>query len=287
MPKRDPVSVEEARRAIALAKGRVLPEHTDEGHFYRIIKKGRASGKGKDKLVKSVTSRNVMKGSPHLMKWAAQLAVESIEKQVFGAAEAVLAPEVRSAAIMAHINSRDDSGDVGSQAHGLLEQYVEAWMATGEHPAIDLANGDIDPRAVAAVRSGVAYLQSRPEIVPVACEVLVGHTEYKLSIAGTLDLVVWNKDTGELEIVDYKTSNSIDPFYAAQLAAYAWALEGMCRMRVRGALTIVKLDKWSDRFEAHKVADRRKAMDFYRACNQVADSLDSELFSPRKEEVTI
>ena len=229
------------------------------------------------------------------MKWAAKLAVDKMLAPgpdglytFTSIASAERSLEVTEAAVMAHVTSRDDSGDVGTAAHDLLELYVNAWIASGERPTQLVIPTGTDARAIAAMRAGIAYLASRPEVVPIATEVAVGYVEGKLAVAGKLDLVLWNQKTAVLEILDWKSSSRIEPFYAAQIAAYAWALEKMAGIRVRGNLIVVKLDKYSDRFEVHKVRDRKAATDLYRACDAICQlTEETDQFAPSKVAVVI
>lgn len=106
-------------------------------------------------------------------------------------------------------------GDIGTAVH----ETVELWTRdTFEIPdlsqvEIEIENMDLLPYVSGAVQ----YLNTHVQRV-IYSEVTVFNREY--AYAGTVDAIVKLK-TGELAVIDWKTSNAIYPEHALQLVAYA------------------------------------------------------------------
>jgi len=226
--------------------GKIIAAHDEKGHHYKFVESG--------SIVDSVTTKNIIQ-KEHLIAWAVKLGVEFLEQE--NRFEALKDPERRSdvltAALFKYKDFRDDAGDVGTVAHHIIEAYIEVWTTTGTRPSniIDYVPNNCDPRAVAAARCASAAFDKYPELEPLACEMLVGIDGVS---AGTLDLLMFNNITGEVELWDWKTSNNIDDFYWLQISAYAEMLRRMTDNKI--SITnarIIKLDKFSNRPKIYRV----------------------------------
>lgn len=244
-------------------RGRVIARHTADRHFYEVAATGR--------LLPSVTQKNVLQ-SPHLLPWAARLAVEHVHANgLWPELDGPRGKEIMRTATTRHAAVRDDAGNVGTQAHDAIEAYVNEWIASGRRPD-DIApflEPGADPRAVSGARAGAAFFDRYPA-TPIAAELLVGVDTPTFQAAGTLDLVVQTAD-GKLEIWDWKTSNRVSPFYAAQVAAYARAFELMTGLRVTGQLRVAKISKDDGSVKPYVVRDRKAALELYKSSARCYD----------------
>lgn len=240
--------------------GKVTAQHDEFGHHYLI-------GKGKTaKLVDSVTTKLILE-KPHLVGWAVKLGFEFME-----GLWPTMTKENRDSylqgAILAHTEARDFAGDVGTQAHEILENWANDWIKTGTPKDIKLFVPEgTNYRAIAAARSGEAvFLKSG--CVPVACELLVGSKRY--NSAGTLDMLVWNPAKEWLELWDYKSSNHVSDPYAIQVSAYKKFFEDMTKLKI-GDCKILHLSKDYDKFTLYKVPEIDEAFKAFVAISKVYD----------------
>lgn len=252
-------------RAVVDAKvrGRVTPCHTADRHFYRVEATG--------KLLPSVTSKNVLQ-SPHLLPWAAKLAVEHVHKnRLWDELDGPMGKDIMRTATTQHTAVRDDAGSVGTATHNAAEAYVNEWIRTGARPADIRAflEPGADPRSVSGARAFEPFLE-RYVREPVASELLVGVDTPTFQAAGTLDLLAVDHD-GQLTLVDLKTSNRVAPFYSAQVAAYAKAFELMAGLKIKGKLVIAKVSKDTGSFTPYVVRDRKAALDLYKSSARCYD----------------
>lgn len=250
-------------RAIIKEKteGKITPEHTIAGHFYRF-----PSGK----LVSSVTTKLIV-DKPHLVKWAAKMSAEWLldgDRHLRITAENK--EEYIRGAILSHTDKRDDAADVGTLAHETVERYLNAWMETNERPKDIkefLPPGDLDYRVIGAARSAEASFD-KYSIVPLASEIVVGSE--KFNCAGSLDDIMFNTLTGSIELWDTKTSNQVSDSYAMQVAAYKKFFEEMTGLKVARCY-IRKLDKFSNKFKVYQIPNLPSAFKSFKAISSVYD----------------
>lgn len=236
----------------------IQPEHTSTAHFYRF-----PSGK----LQPSVTSKLQLLSKPHLTRWAIKMAIEWLEvddRWRYLASDVTRSSYIQGAT-EAHTDIRDEAGNVGTQAHNAIEDYIKAWLVTGKRPKeikdfFPIVDGRFvaDYRAVAAARA-FSSLVDKYKIIPLASEILVG--DEKVS-AGTLDfLCLWDK---KLTLVDFKSSNSIDQIgYSLQVSAYKYFLRKMTGLSIKQC-KIIHLSKDSDRFTVYNVLRTWEAYRIFR-----------------------
>ena len=216
-------------------------EHSSTGHYYR--------HRDTSELVRSVTTK-LIADKPHLLKWSIKKAVEWLE--VNDRFARLQGPERNSMMIgaqEAYTEFRDDAGSVGSVAHEVAENYINAWIKKGVAP-LDIRAGftpAADPRSIASARAIETALKKN-NVIPIATELLVG--SLKIKTAGTLDfLCFWN---GKLTLVDFKTSNAVSDDYACQVACYKYMFEEMTGIKIP-ELKILHLSKDYDKFTIYKV----------------------------------
>jgi hypothetical protein len=232
-----------------------VPEHDTKGHHYRNTKDGR--------LVDSVTTQNII-DKPNLIPWAARIAAEWIAERL-----PLYCKEnhdqMMSEASLAFRTVRDTAGSIGTQAHDLIENYINHWIETGTRPGVIFPNSDLDPRVIAACRSSEKFFDKYPEIVPIASELLVGSS--KLDGAGTLDfLVMWGD---KLWLLDWKTSNSaLHDDYAVQVSAYKAFFEEMTGLKIDGC-SILGLSKNYDETKVYDIPFVIQAFAVFKSQNKI------------------
>lgn len=237
------------------------PRHDGSGHRYYNTKTGH--------LQRSVTTKLGILHKPHLAKWQIKVAVEwlCVEDRWQRLMHESWREEMLSGAMLAPFDVRDDAGQVGTQAHNAAEDYINDWINTGVKPA-DIkayAKDGVDPRAVASMRAVEAFF-NKHYIQPIASELLVGDIRYS---AGTLDLLAMMDD--KLTLIDFKTSNSVDPIsYSAQVAAYKYFWEGMTGLTIK-QVKILHLSKDYDKFTVYDVKYLPKA---WKAFKQICGVYD-------------
>lgn len=240
-------------------RNKISPCHDSFGHHYRFNETGI--------IVDSVTTKNILE-KEHLIPWAARLAIEFLEEN--DRFERLKGPErdvVMSGAMFKYKDERDSAGDIGTLAHNAIELYLNDWITTDIRPQsiISYIPKGVDPRVIAACRCAENAL-IKYEVVPIACELLVGNPNVS---AGTLDLLVMTK-SGKLELWDWKTSNNIDDFYAMQTSAYRRFLHYMSGLDCK-KIRIIKLDKYSDKPKIYNVADMRMEYSVFKSLSHVYD----------------
>jgi len=238
------LSAEEVRLAIKEnVIGKITAAHDSFGHHYKL-----PSGK----IVDSVTTKLVV-DKPHLIKWAIRMGFEWMEQDNrFQKLNKTNRDEFLQGAMLAHTDIRDDAGNVGTRGHDVIEQYMKEWISSGHRP-VDiktLVPADAHYRVVAIARSAEAIF-NKYHCIPVATEILVGSEKW--NCAGTLDAMVLTEEFPgfpQLELWDWKSSNSVQDSYAMQIAAYKMFFEEMTGYKI-DKCKVMKLDKYSDRFKIY------------------------------------
>lgn len=247
------MKIEEIKKIIEeKVNGVWIAEHTSDGHFYRHRDFG--------VLVKSVTGKLIAK-KEHLQRWAIKKGIEWLEQG--DRWEKLKDPALRSDYITgaqeAYTEFRDEAGSVGTLAHAVAEKYLDYWIENGIAPE-DITKAfkeGADPRSIASARAVEAALKKH-RVVPIASELLVG--DIKLNVAGTLDLLcMWD---GELAIIDFKTSNSVDDDYACQVAVYKKLFELMTGLKIK-VVKILHLSKDHDKFTIYNIPAIEEAFRAY------------------------
>lgn len=268
--------------ATKIPKNLVVPQHTSDGHFYR--------HSVTNQVYASVTTKCGILDNPHLKKWSARLAVEYLDKH-WSKVTPANKEDFYKAAVMAHQEEFEMAGDIGTEGHGIVDKYLQAWMSTGVKPKDirTFVTGE-DFRLYAITRSAEMFCNDF-NVEPVASEMFVCSTKHRF--AGTMDSLMmisrviergdshcahefWQTATGaknnrhecircsrqiikEFALVDWKTSNDIDKVeYAMQVSAYSKALYEMTGLKVKH-IVIVRLDKSQAKYEVVRVANPNQA----------------------------
>jgi CRISPR/Cas system-associated exonuclease Cas4 (RecB family) len=168
--------------------------------------------------------------------------------------------EYFKAASLAHLDTRDQAGGIGTQAHNIIEEYCNMWIFWGEKPETikSFVKTGTDSRAVAAARSAEQAFINR-KATPIASELLVGSE--KVRVAGTLDLLVQVEDFlgfPELELWDWKSSNQVGEKFALQVATYRYLFEEMTKLRIARS-RIMHLSKDTDTLVEYLIPNERLA----------------------------
>jgi hypothetical protein len=243
-------------------KGKIIPCHDEYGHHYQFVESGI--------IVDSVTTKNILE-KEHLIPWAAKLAIEFLmQDNRFERLQGVERESLMTAAQFKYKDERDQAGDIGTIVHNAIEIYINDWIATDFKPEsiVRYLPEGVDPRAVAACRCAENAI-NKYNVIPIACELLVGNPNVS---AGTLDLLVMTQK-GKLELWDWKTSNSIDDFYALQTGVYRRFLihmSGLFCSNVR----IIKLDKFSDKPKVYNVPKPDVAYNTFKLLSSVYDYMN-------------
>lgn len=309
---------------LKIPEGMITAEHSADAHFYRHNPSGI--------LLPSVTAITGMMPSPHLKKWAAGLAADyliarsSFLEAVQTNNDSDALKNLRAGAIMAHEDIFHDAGDVGTQGHTIIEEYLNRWIDTGERPE-DITSSiepDRDARLWAITRSAEAFCNDF-RIIPIRSELLVANP--KDGYAGTLDFLAYvafptgrgevpfcehseivsgsvnwhdiecgvchSTWTYKLTLVDWKSSNAIamKSEYVMQTVAYAKAFKVLTGIHIPEIL-IVRLDKKQMKYEVLQVAERTNAYKAFVALGKArlyanTDFNEKALSFPGREKVNI
>lgn len=292
--------IEQLRNTIKekLPPSLVIPEHDTYGHHYRFMPT--------NKVYDSVTTKTAILDNPRLKRWAANLAVEYIDRNWH-----LITPANKDdhykAATLAHEDELNDAGDIGTQGHHAIERYLKRWIETNIQPP-DIRKFILgeDSRLWAITRSAEMFCNDF-NFIPIASEVLVASPKYQF--AGTLDclavllkeveagnlplefsqhkceLGMWSPMAKKAKywqcsecnkvvepvfaIVDWKTSNSVDkPEYAMQVSAYYHALWELTGLKPK-ELIIVQLDKYKAKYDVVRIQDRPAAFRAFKHVSKV------------------
>ena len=139
-----------------------------------------------------------------------------------------------------HSIKKEKAADIGTRAHKAIDEIIK-----GGTPIIDFDTEFVVENFFSW------YEQSGMKIV---------HGDTKVGslihgYGGSLDGIIQD-ETGKLYVLDFKTSNQIDPLgYSCQVAAYSFALKEMFNLSTAPEGIIVRFSKIKPEIEIVKVAD--------------------------------
>lgn len=233
MPKYMPEALREII-AQRLPPGTIIPEHTDDKHFYRVARTG--------KLYGSVTALFDIIRERSFEELGKRRAIEYVRSHYHEFTSENIDDHLVTAGLV-HRNNFESAGHIGTYIHDCRAQYFEAWIKTGTRPSDVLAFLDPTRPDIRAI-SALLALQDfciKENYVPVATEVAL-YSE-ALETAGTLDdLGMLGGDLGELILLDVKTSNTLHDRYWLQVPAYYIMLREITGIKPK-RLAILKLNK--------------------------------------------
>ena len=261
----------------------------DERHVYRV--KGDPRVPEGLKLTSVTTVLNVI-NKPALVPWARNMSLSKVRAVLLGKRDEKLAALIAAAEgdpdegfekwveeMLAEARAlpdlvRDDAGDVGTAAHGVIEEYIKEGL-TPDQMLDRGAPRELDHRVTMAVGnfaewyrdSGLTITQSElmvyhptehyagtmdaAGIMPCPCDGNVG------SCGGTCDVCAAGECCGGLGVlhvaIDFKTSNGLYEETCAQIAAYSKAHEAMGGPKYHSAMA-VRFGKVDADFEARWLA---------------------------------
>lgn len=284
-----------------IPEGLIVPEHTDYEHWYRHTPL--------DIKLPSVTTITSVLQSPHLKKWSAGQAVDYIEEHISQITSNGIPIDLRKAAIMAHVDTFEDAGGIGTEGHKVIENYLKDWMKESKQPD-DIKKYIIgeDYRLWAIARSAQKFFNNYFAI-PVVSEMKVAYLPKRKptnGYAGTLDALMFlafpvreskckcvkhdiafkagnldelecmiceKKWKYEFTLVDFKTSNTVwKDEYLMQTAAYLKAINQMTGLKPK-RIIIVRLDKAQEKYELVEVLKPSIAYAAFRHLKYVYDFL--------------
>lgn len=286
----------------------ITPEHDYKGHHYRFHPT--------NQVYDSVTTKTGVLDNPRLKRWAANLAVEYIDRNKDSINEKNKRQHYK-AAVLAHEDVLKDAGNVGTEGHDVIERYLKIWIKDNKQPddIRKFIKGE-DARLWAITRSAEQFCNDF-ELIPIASEIFVASPTYEY--AGTLDCLAvllkeekppqieclkheWQEKSKKkwicknckrevnpvLSIVDWKTSNSVDkPEYAMQVAAYSQALKELTGIKPE-QLVIVQLSKDYAKYNVVHIPDEKGAFTAFKNLCKVYDWKNDGVtkiapYNPKKE----
>lgn len=251
-----------------MPEGSVITEHTDRGHFYRIMTPDEKGNVGN--VYPSVTGKLQILKDESLINYKKNQVITYIFKNFSKLTEANLMEHL-SLAERVPEDILADASDIGRQIHDTREEIFKAWMASGVRP--EDFTSFIKPDMVdVRLRSAIRALQSfciDHDYRPIATELFVYN--HKLKVAGTLDdigflrkvliegdpqckhdyfhkgqsLICFNCDRKVRDIfvlMDLKSSNQFKDHYFFQVGLYYWMLFKLLGIRPEECF-ILKLSK--------------------------------------------
>lgn len=285
---------EEIRQKILerIPPGSVIPEHTDEGHFYRIG----------NNVYPSVTGKLQMLKDPSISQYQMNRAKDYIYAHYKEFTDENVMDHLEIAAKQGIIE-RDKAGYIGTDIHQYREDIFTEWIKTGKEPEDYLAfipPEKHDVRAVSGLRALKKFVDDY-HYVPVMCELLVYSHKYKT--AGTLDdigLLRWpirkgNKNCEHeitkhrlqyrcmkcdyaakpvLALMDLKTSNRFKDHYFLQVAMYYDFLRKLVPGLKINKAFILKVSKENGTYEIEDLKQPTKIAEYAKATLRLSQGVD-------------
>ena len=123
------------------------------------------------------------------------------------------------------------AADIGSEAHGYIEEYIKMEMDQSISPNIDMENIPFN-----GFLMWYNIIRHSHKVKPLYSE----YTMYNEYFGGTLDLLL--EIDGKVFLVDFKTSNYVSEKYFLQLAAYRMLIYQNLGISINGCI-ILQLNK--------------------------------------------
>ena len=220
----------------------------------------------------SVTTVLQVVAKPALVPWAKKISLEKVRSELTDVANdfphVVLEPEwideMLESARKRPDQVRDEAGDIGTRAHGLIEAYLKGEMTEETHIPDDLSQAF----------DNFLNWQTETDLEFRGSEIVVW--DEKAGYAGTLDILAENNDG--YVIIDIKTGSGIYPEMSMQVAAYSMAWQWRNPEIPVSTAYVVRLGKNEPDIEVKEV-DVLKGMEGFRGALQLWKALN------RKEEL--
>ena len=225
-----------------LPEGLVTPEHTSDGHFYRVQGQNMTSV-----LYPSVTAKLQILKDEGLMNWKMNQAIEYVSTHWATAQSEEALANILKDARQSPVDIFEDAGDIGSAVHGYREKYFNNDFKIVATDCIP--EDEYDVRSVSCMRALESFvLQTGYQ--PIACELPLYSHELKLG--GTLDDI--GLIDGKLVLMDLKTSNQLKDSYWAQVALYRKMFVSLTGLRPARSF-ILRLSKTDGTYQIEELKD--------------------------------
>ena len=157
---------------------------------------------------------------------------------------------------------RDEAAEEGHAIHSMIETLLAGAVINSE---------DMTPKARKCIKSFLSwYEEVKPTVI--STETQVYH--YARKYAGTIDLVC--EISGELTIIDFKTSNSVHDSYHAQIAAYADAYNSNKPNKLITKAGILHLNSKNKKGFGYYEVNLMKSSPVFEVCRQMFNLLYPE-----------
>jgi len=213
-----------------LPAGRVVPQHTDAGHFYAIYDKADGTHSA---VYESVSKKINAVKDESIQNFSMNEALRTVEAGLGGIVVNGQIDLMKATDLLfkAKHSARDvmrNAGAIGTAIHDRREEYMQDWIDLNtieQRPDInDYIRPDDDPRLVAGM-NGLEKFIIENRYVPIRTEVMVYSHTFKT--AGMLDdigiMFKKNRKRGgnwRFVLMDLKTSNQFKAHYWLQVAMY-------------------------------------------------------------------
>ena len=247
----------------SLYDGQVRLEYKDSSHRYKV-----SDNEAKPEQVPSVTTILNVLNKPALVEWATRVVCDRVEQDI----RALVAGssfsvdqifKVIAAARTAHHELREEAAEIGVNTHDWLSQYWKGYLSGVCPPMPE------DPKVQNCINAALDWFQTK-NIKPLFVEQPQYSRIHKIS--GRSDLIA--EVDGQLSVVDYKSTRSLYPECAIQMAAYAKFHEEQHQAlpAVRWGL---RLNKEDGTFEARRYPPETLDLDFssFMACYTIYDRM--------------
>eukprot|EP01111_Echinosteliopsis_oligospora_P001323 TRINITY_DN119_c1_g1_i1.p1 TRINITY_DN119_c1_g1~~TRINITY_DN119_c1_g1_i1.p1 ORF type:complete len:298 (+),score=73.94 TRINITY_DN119_c1_g1_i1:17-910(+) len=210
--------------------------HTIHGsRFYQI--------EGVNKQLPSVTTILDVINKPHLYEWKQDVTLSAVRDALKSkpssftskAEEAKWTSVMLSSASSLADQKRDAAATYGTKAHNFIDKYLLEGF-----PHVSNI-----PKELMPVVSGFEKWRKDCGLSFIQQDSVVYSSRHLY--AGAFDALARTKN-GELVLIDWKTTSSIKPEHALQVAAYAMAFEEMTGEKIKQAW-VVRFDKYKPIFE--------------------------------------
>ena len=240
-----------------------VSKHTGKGgsRYYTVDGDGNVNP---TKRFESVTTITNVLDKPALVSWAESMGIKAMGELIkdwCSSPQSITYPlqrleeQLPMLMIQAEGASRrkkEDAGDIGTETHALIEQYLD-----GGKPNI--------PAHLDQVMDNFKSWWDGSNLAIVDAEVMVYSATY--GYAGTIDFIARDILTGERWILDWKTSNGLYKETTLQLAAYGVAdTEMHDAVGTFPRLMAVRLGKDYAAFETKEVTNPAEAFAGFTAC---------------------
>ena len=258
------------KQEFSLYNGEVVLTFAEKSHRYKVSD----SGKKPEHCPSVTTILNVL-NKPALVEWGVRCACDYVydNLKLLTAGDSFSVQDVFKIveqARTAHDRTRQEAADIGTNVHDWLAAY---W--TNEHcPAMPQ-----DPKEIRCIEAALDWFSDH-KLKPVRIEEAQYSRIHKF--CGRPDFI--GHIDGALSVLDYKSTRSIYPEVALQMAAYGFMHEEQFgdNPSTRWAL---RLDKETGEFEARKYLPETFNLDWetFKACFLIYDRLKHLRRKPKPE----